>query len=564
MSKEIEKIKEKIDIVEFISSYVPLQPAGRNFKALCPFHPEKTPSFIVSPERQMWHCFGACQEGGDIIKFLMKYENLEFYEALKILAEKAGVKLESQNPIFQKEIEVLYEIHEKAKEFFKKELFQNEAALAYLKERGLKKETIEEFELGFAPGGENLVLHFLNLGFDINDLAKSGLVFKSQKGMYRDRFEKRIIFPIYNQIGKVVAFTGRLMPQESLNEAKYLNSPETAIFNKSKILYGLHKSKKEISQLKSVFLVEGQMDFLMSWQAGVKNVVAVSGTALTQTHLKTLRKLADTVILSFDNDPAGFLALERSLDIFAPFDFFIKAINLSSFKDPAEAVSKNPTVFSEIIQNSQPIFSYLFKHYFSQIEKMDYLEKKRIVRHLLSKIKKIPSALERDYWIKELASFSGVSEVSLNLEMAGLTSLSSKKEEAVSEVFQKPSRLDLIAERLFTLAFSKENFFSQLSSYRKYLPDRFKEILDEPNGEKAAFLKMKASYEFNETALEVLEKEFNDLLKHLQIEFFKEERLKLKDEINEAEKKNDSETLEKKTSLFYRLNQELHRLLKKI
>jgi len=414
MSKEVERIKEKLDIVDFISSYLPLQKAGKNFKALCPFHQEKTPSFVVSPERQMWYCFGACGEGGDIIKFLMKYENLEFYEALKFLAERAGIELAALNPAAQREIGGLYDIHEKAKEFFRKELFQNPAALEYLKNRGLGEQTIEEFELGFSPGGETLTLHLLNMGYDIDDLVKSGLVFKSQKGMHRDKFEKRIIFPIYNHLGKVVAFTGRLFLDESnvLDLPKYLNSPETPIFNKSKILYGFHKSKNSIAQSKSVLLVEGQMDFLMGWQAGIKNIAAVSGTALSQAHLETLRRLADTVIISFDNDEAGLKALERSLDVFGNFDFFLKALNLSGFKDPAEAILKNQEYFLEAVNNAQPVFSYLFKHYLPTLGGLDNISKKRALRHLLSKIKKIPSAVERDSWIKELVGYSGVSEVS--------------------------------------------------------------------------------------------------------------------------------------------------------
>jgi len=564
MSKEVERIKEKLDIVDFISSYLPLQKAGKNFKALCPFHQEKTPSFVVSPERQMWYCFGACGEGGDIIKFLMKYENLEFYEALKFLAERAGIELAALNPAAQREIGGLYDIHEKAKEFFRKELFQNPAALEYLKNRGLGEQTIEEFELGFSPGGETLTLHLLNMGYDIDDLVKSGLVFKSQKGMHRDKFEKRIIFPIYNHLGKVVAFTGRLFLDESnvLDLPKYLNSPETPIFNKSKILYGFHKSKNSIAQSKSVLLVEGQMDFLMGWQAGIKNIAAVSGTALSQAHLETLRRLADTVIISFDNDEAGLKALERSLDVFGNFDFFLKALNLSGFKDPAEAILKNQEYFLEAVNNAQPVFSYLFKHYLPTLGGLDNISKKRALRHLLSKIKKIPSAVERDSWIKELVGYSGVSEVSLNLEMAALESLPKKENQTVTDDFIKASRLDLISQRLITLIFAREDLLPHLHQYRQYLPLTFQEILDNLNSEKAAFFKMRASYEFDDLKAEVLEKEFQDLIKNLQIEFLKQEGLRLKKEIKEAEKRNDNEELDEKSSTFSRLSQELHRILK--
>ena len=290
MARETDLIKERLDLVDFLRSYLKLLPAGKNLKALCPFHQEKTPSFIVSPERKIWHCFG-CGEGGDLITFAMKYENLEFPEALRFLAEKAGVTLRSINPAEQKQFGILYDIHEAAKSFFKQELLKNQKALEYLKERGLKNETVEEFELGFASGGESLTLHLINLGYDVGDIVRSGLAHKNVKGLHRDRFGGRIIFPIVNHVGKVVAFTGRLFePAPSSEIPKYLNSPETPIFNKSKILYGFNKSKNEIAKSHTAFLVEGQMDFLLAWQSGVQNAVAVSGTGLTPHHLERLRR----------------------------------------------------------------------------------------------------------------------------------------------------------------------------------------------------------------------------------------------------------------------------------
>ncbi len=317
----IEEIKERLDIVDFIRSYITLQPAGKNFKALCPFHKEKTPSFIVSPERRTWHCFGACSEGGDIFKFLMKYENLEFYEALKVLADKAGVELKRISPAEQKQFGVLYDINEAAKDFFRKELEKSSDVLNYLAERGLKRETIEEFELGLAPGGfytetkDNLARYLINLDYDIKDIDRAGLIFKSEQGNYADRFRGRIMFPIHNHFGKVVGFSGRILPQlEKPEIGKYVNSPETLIFNKSRILYGFHKAKETIRQKQSIILVEGQMDFLMIYQEGIKNAVATSGTALTFDHLRTLRRLTDKIILYFDNDEAGLRAAERSID----------------------------------------------------------------------------------------------------------------------------------------------------------------------------------------------------------------------------------------------------------
>ena len=259
-------IKDKIDLLDFLRGYVELRPAGKNFKALCPFHKEKTPSFMVSPDRQSWHCFGACNEGGDVIKFLMKHENIEFFEALKILAEKAGVELGGYAHD-QRQFDALYAINAAAAEFFSDILAREEAApvLRYLYERGLTDETIKTFRLGLAPtasDGFNRVL--TKKGFGITDIERAGLVFKTERGTYWDRFRGRIMFPIANHFGKVVGFTGRILPNPSNPElvegpavAKYVNSPETPIFQKSKLLYGFYKTKEAIRETKYAVLVAG-------------------------------------------------------------------------------------------------------------------------------------------------------------------------------------------------------------------------------------------------------------------------------------------------------------------
>ena len=270
-----EQIKEKLDIVEFIKGYLELRPAGRNFKALCPFHGEKTPSFIISPDRQIWHCFG-CGEGGDVFKFLMRHENLEFHEALTILAEKAGIELKGISSADARQFGVLYDINNAAAAFFEDHLAASPETLSYLQGRGLNKETISEFGLGLVPaGGDGLVVNLINRGFNINDIVRAGLAIKTERGQYRDRFQRRIMFPIHNHFGKIVGFSGRILPSFEKEEvAKYLNTSETPIFNKSRILYGFWQSKKFIRELETAFLVEGQMDFLLSWQDGVKSVVA--------------------------------------------------------------------------------------------------------------------------------------------------------------------------------------------------------------------------------------------------------------------------------------------------
>ena len=289
MSSQIEDVKSRVDVVDLLGSYLKLQKAGVNFKARCPFHNEKTASFFVSPARQIWHCFG-CQKGGDVFKFIMEIDGCEFKEALLSLAGRAGIELKRESPEIQDAKSKEFAILEESTKFFEKNLFENNEASEYLKNRGLSVETIKEFRLGYSlDDWRTLFNHLSAQGHKAEDAEKAGLIIKSENSYY-DRFRGRIIFPIFNQSGKVVAFGGRLFVDSSGGKsAKYVNSPETALYQKSKILYGLHKSKIEILRENSCVLVEGYMDFLSAYQAGTKNMVAVSGTALTLDHLKILR-----------------------------------------------------------------------------------------------------------------------------------------------------------------------------------------------------------------------------------------------------------------------------------
>ena len=564
MVKETELIKERLDLVEFIRSYLTLQPAGKNFKALCPFHQEKTPSFIVSPERKMWHCFG-CQVGGDIIKFLMLHENLEFPEALQVLAEKAGIELKRINPGQQKEVNVLYDIHESAKQFFKEELIKNKEAIDYLKERGLEGLTVKEFEVGFAPGGETLILYLLNLGYDMDSIVRAGLALKNSQGLHRDRFFNRIIFPIFNHFGKISAFTGRILPSVQGEVAKYLNSPDTLIFNKSKILYGLNNSKSEIIKAGSVFLVEGQLDLLMAWQAGVKNVVAVSGSALSQDHLYKLRRLTDTILLSFDNDESGLKALERSLDILVDFDFHIKVVHLERFKDPADAVKEDPAFLKQAVDKAVPAFIYLFNAYWPASEEIpDVISQKRILCHLLSKIKQVKSAVEQQAWLKELAKHSGVSETALAVELDSLSTAKISTNEPVETTNQviKTDRINLISERLILLALTYDDFFSILKKHRKYFPEALKAVINKP-ADAADLLKLRSSYEIKDYNIDNAKHEFEELLKYLKVEFLKKKNLELKQEIKLAQEQGNDRVLASKLKDFNNITKEINQLSQK-
>lgn len=573
MGKETELVKQKLPIVEFIRSYLQLSPAGKNFKALCPFHPEKTPSFIVSPERDTWHCFG-CGEGGDIFSFIMRYENIEFPEALRFLAERAGVPLRTLSPTQQREFGVLYDMHADAAKFFAGHLEKNASATEYLRKRGLKKETIEEFSIGFAPGGDALVVHLLKRGYDINDVARAGLAFKNNHGLFRDRFENRIIFPLFNSMGKIVAFTGRILGQETDVTPKYVNSPETSIFTKSKVLYGFSHAKRAIAETHTAFLVEGQMDFLMAWQSGIANAIAVSGTALTKEHLEKLRRFADTVIVSFDNDSAGFKALERAIELFGSFDFFVKAISLGEYKDPADACEKDPEFLKNAVAKASPAFGMLLDRYFPEDSPQDVPLVKRIVRHLLGKVARIGSPLERERWVREISKKTGISEPRINEELEMVVEELSKKksgeenaDNAGRPAKEEVSRTRIISERLLLLAFTDPDFSSILkSSHREIFPKEYASILDEtaPENDRTALLKMKASYEFSAIPKEKAKEEFDELLRQLSLESLKKKQDNLKRDIRKAENAKDEKKIAESVKAFHETSKEINELQKNV
>jgi len=564
MTSPVQEIKEGLDIVDFIRSYIPLTPAGKNLKALCPFHREKTPSFMVSPERQMWHCFGSCGEGGDIFKFLMKYENLEFYEALKILAEKAGVELKKISPAEHKQFGILYDISQSAKDFFKKQLEQSTETLNYLKERGLKKETIEEFELGLAPNKfDDLSRYLTNSGYDIKDVERAGLIFKTERGSYVDRFRERIMFPLYNHFGKVVGFSGRVLPRleaEKPELGKYINTPETLIFNKSRILYGFHKTKKHILEQKSVVLVEGQMDFLMAYQDGVKNVIATSGTALTFDHLKTIRRLAEQLILCFDNDEAGFNAVERAIDLANANDFNVKILTLQDFKDPAEAAQKSPGALAGLIKETKPAMEFYFERYLKEKVKLELPEFKKKIRIVLAKIKNLASAVERAQWLKELSQRTKIEEKTLAEEMEQLKTLNyaeknaelrrnSPRQSASSLRESACSRRELICQRLISLAILDKDFQERINEHLDYFLEDYSLILkclreeakleDERLNNLLNLISLRSSFESSILDPEKIEKEFQELLHQLRIEYLKEKRQGLTGLVKEAEGTGD-------------------------
>ncbi len=478
--------------MQFVRGYVELTPAGKNFKGRCPFHREKTPSFMVSPERQTWHCFG-CNLGGDIFSFLMRHENIEFGEALRILAEKAGVELRRLNPGEYKIAGLLHDINAAAKNFFIEQLKRSPVAEKYLAERGMQQETIAEFEIGFAPNGqEALILHLLKMKFAPEDIVRAGLAIQTDRGSRFDRFRGRIMFPIHDHFGKPVGFSGRILPQFDTGEmGKYVNSPETPVFNKSKLLYGYHITKPHIREAGWAFLVEGQMDLLMSYQAGVKNVAASSGTALTADHLRTLRRATDQLVVGFDSDEAGIEATERAIDLAASADFGVKVARFGEYKDPADAAVAGAEALQKMIAAAVPAPEFYFEKYlpFDAAQgKPTHTQRDRkflmAVRAVVGKLKMLASPVERDTWFKALSKRLGIDERVL-LEEAERIEVKTPAaprpadgaEPVPGDADRPISRWDLLSERLVSACLARGDM-NALGEHAEYLTADYRLLYD--------------------------------------------------------------------------------------
>lgn len=571
----IDQIKEKLDIVEVIGEYIKLTKAGANYKALCPFHKEKTPSFMVSPERQFWHCFG-CHRGGDIFKFVMQYENVDFPEALRILAKKAGVELKREDPLIQNQISKLYEIYEAANLFFEEQLKKHAEVLAYLKKRGLNNETIETWQLGFALNQRDALFRFLlQKKFKIEDILLSGLVIKStqQPDSYFDRFRNRIIFPIFNHQDRIVAFTGRIFG-ESENEPKYLNSPESPIFNKSQILYGFSKTKKDIREANLVILVEGQMDFLMSWQNGIKNVVATSGTALTEDHLKILKRLTKNLIIGYDMDEAGRLAAERAIDMARSLDFQVKIISLpEGYKDIADFALEHPEKLKEIIKEAEDAGEYYYRKALTQFNLEELSEKRKAIEFLLSKIAWIENPVERAEWLKRIAEGFDIREEFLQESLEKIKNDLNKKSIApvaeerniIADNMAK-TRHELLSERAVALALKLQVERRALEESSNFLVEEHQKLVrfildssesklnNESVWESLGYLNLLADYEFADEEMD-WHLEFEKISLELKKEFLRRNIELTTYKLKEAEAKNNEEEIS-------RYLEELNKLLK--
>jgi DNA primase len=486
MTNDSEEIKNRLNIVDVLGEYIRLDKAGANWKALCPFHNEKSPSFSVSEDKQIWHCFG-CGKGGDIFGFVMEMEGIEFREALKILAEKAGVKLQNFNPKKAEEKNRTYEILETAAKFYEVQLWKGsgkEKILNYLRGRGLKDETIREFRLGYAPRGWRHALFFLTKrGYKTEEIEKTGLLVKKEKesrndqnnSNYYDRFRERIMFPISDYSGRVVGFSARVSPGGNEAQAKYINTPETEVYHKSNILYGVDKARQEIKKSDNVILVEGNMDVIAAYQAGLKNVVAVSGTALTPSQIKILKRYTTNVTMFFDMDNAGEIATKKSLKLCFSEDMHVKVVTLPSGKDAADLARDDPKKLNTAIGQAMAAIDYLLDINLSKFDRNSSEGKRKISEEILEMIASFENAIEKSHWIKKIGDALNISETALTDELKKvnlkerISRASSNKQESQNVISRE--KIDILLDELIGLALAERKIWEEAVGRKEELKE---------------------------------------------------------------------------------------------
>lgn len=579
------EIKNKLDITDIVGSYVDLKKSGKNYKGVCPFHSEDTPSFMVSPDIQIYKCFG-CGEGGDMFSFVQKMEGIEFYEAMEILAERAGVKIEKRDnePNYSKK-KLIYTINDATSKFYEHLLLNHGAgkkALAYLKDnRKLDMSVIKEFRLGYAPDNWDILTKYLiKKGFGVQDIIEAGVATRKKSGDgFIDKFRGRIVFPFIDLGGNIVGFSGRDIIGR---DPKYLNTQETIVFNKSAFLYGLNNSKVDIKKHGAIF-VEGQVDVLSAQQHGIKNVVASSGTALTKTHLRVISRYTEDLTLCFDPDSAGMLATARALENSQDFDFNIKvAIIPEKYSDLDDYLKKAPDDAKEKLKNAVPVYDFYLLHALKTFSKDSAYNKKKIVEYLVPVYSKIQDKVVLDHYIQKVAEElelnpevfrdyieKGVPVESVQKKQKPESSSLAKEVRAPEEVLlaiilQAP--LDTMGSFVYKL--SSSDFGSEINE--EIFKKLKKKLSEEESLDIQKFLmdlsdeaKIKTSemylWDFEEILSEekILEREVQNLLERVKQSNTKKELREISEKIKLAELEKDSAKLEKLLKNFKRLSQKL-------
>ncbi len=557
MSSPVEQIKQRLSVEEVVGAYIKLQKAGGNFRAPCPFHSEKAPSFYVSPAREIWHCFG-CNKGGDIFEFVKEIEGVDFPESLKILAERAGITLTYQNPKLRTEKTNLIDLMKDATYFYQKKLAENKEVLNYLWKRGVKNETLKDFNIGFAPmeeeGWRNLFNYLKGKGYSGDQMEKAGLAVRKDAGDFYDRFRGRIMFPLKDGSARVVGFSGRIFGPEKEGVGKYVNTPQTDLYDKSKVLYGFDRAKMDLRSKDSCVLVEGQMDVLMSHQAGVVNTVAVSGTALTYDHLKAIKRFTENLVMAFDSDEAGLKAAKRSMDLALQAGFETKAVFLENGKDPADVVNEDSEIWIRAIKNAKHIIEFYF-----DVLKQKHGEDSRqfklaVEKNIVPYIGSIQSGVDKSYWVNKVADKIGVKEEIIWREVKKAGSFSESldqipKDDLVSQNKSK-NRLQLLEEKILGIVLWKKD--------NSFLPDFMKsDVLDKLKEEDKNRLALEAELCYDGIEEKVLKEEIGGLTNEFKKEDVKMRLEDLAEEVRKLELEGKTDDLEKKMKEFQKLSKEL-------
>ncbi len=460
MSTQVEEIKQKANIVSVVQERVKLARSGRNFKAVCPFHNERTPSFMVSPELQIYKCFG-CGKAGDVFDFLREYEGMEFPEALQHLAGRVGVTLQpfTKDRTYQRK-EKLREIMHIASEYYSYVLTEHvvgKKALRYLTQRGIRQQSIVHFKLGYAADSWDAAYRYLRSkkGYSIEDLSSVGLVLSRGRRVY-DRFRNRIIFPLRDVRGHVIGFAGRVLPGNDGERAKYINSPETELYSKSHHLYGLHEDRQAIKKRDQIVLVEGELDVISSWQVGVKQVVAVKGTALTREQVELVRRYTRNAVFALDADTAGDAATKRSIALADAAGLNVRICSLSGGKDPDEIARADPKAWRRIVDKATSVYDFYLTSARKRFDVSSGIGKKQASEEVIPILAGITNTIEQSHYIRKFAKMLDVSDATVTDEIqryqrtSGIDQSVRQETQAIDEQEER-SRFEILDEYLLSL-----------------------------------------------------------------------------------------------------------------
>lgn len=575
MSSPVELIKSRLGIIEVVGSYIKLEKAGANFKARCPFHNEKSASFFLSPSRESYHCFG-CSKGGDIFSFVQEIEGVDFVGALELLAAKAGVELKPVDMKTKTLTERLRMLLEESTRFYEQALISNNDARTYLVKRSITDESIKNFRIGYAPDGwRNLADHLKGKGFSEEEMEKAGMVIRNDKRpgslgtSFYDRFRDRVMFPLCDISGHVVGFSGRILHPSEKEQAKYVNSPQTELYDKSSVLFGYDKAKLDIKKRDYCVLVEGQMDLVLSHQAGVTNTVAVSGTALTEKHLGLIKRLSDNLIMAFDGDLAGISAARRAIDLALALGMEVKGALLPDGLDPADLVQKDKNLWLKAIADSKNIIDF----YLDVLAQKNYGQRElnaKITSEVLPYVSKIGNALDQAHFVTKIAAYLRMEEQPVWTELKKIKNEvvnNFSGEEKQARAVATDSRIDTILHRLLSFIFWIEDSKQTSIDINKKRAELEKILGADIYEQKLASCQDKKSRMALEAELTYGQAGdpggiFEELLNNLHEELLRQELHQVMLRLKEAEMKGDKELLEENLKKCQTLTIEINNLKK--